>query len=51
MVVDISTSHHGIIYSLPRSPRPMVTPFFTPTRPNTNRRKTLHGYYQNESED
>jgi hypothetical protein len=49
MAADISTSHCKTVYSPPRSPKPRITPFFTPTRPN--KRKTLHEYHQNEDEE
>ncbi|CAO3692372.1 unnamed protein product [Rhizopus stolonifer] len=49
MAADISTSHHEVVYSPPRSPKLTITPFFTPTRPN--KRKTLHEYHRNEDEE
>ncbi|KAG1052339.1 hypothetical protein G6F43_005512 [Rhizopus delemar] len=49
MAADVSTSHCEIVYSPPRSPKPMTTPFFSPTRPN--KRKILHESHQNEDEE
>ncbi|KAG1457229.1 hypothetical protein G6F46_007358 [Rhizopus delemar] len=49
MAADISTSHCEIVYSPPRPPKPMITPFFTPTRPN--KRKTPHESHQSEDEE
>ncbi|KAG1048094.1 hypothetical protein G6F43_009495 [Rhizopus delemar] len=49
MAADISTSHCEIVYSPPRPPKPIITPFFTPTIPN--KRKTPHESHQSEDEE
>ena len=49
MAADISTSYGQIVYCPPRSPKPMITPCFAPTR--SNKRKMLQEFNQNEDKE